>query len=447
VSQSDFTAEPGLFQQLFESSPDPAWIIAGARFIKCNQAAIRTLGHTNSSDLLNLHPAKLSPRLQPDGEESVIKADRMMAIAREQGFHRFEWIHTKADGSNFVAEVTLSVITVNDKQLTYCVWRDVAERQRSELARIASENQLRLFYELDLVGLTITSPTKGWIHVNKALCSMLEYSEAELRAMTWAQLTHPDDLAADVEQFDRLLAGEINGYQLEKRFVARSGRIVPTNLVVRCIRKTNGEVDLVAAMVEDISVRKQMEEQVHQLAFFDPLTKLANRRMLKDRLSKAMAASKRSARYGAVMVLDLDNFKPLNDRHGHLAGDLLLIDVARRMLSCVREADTVARLGGDEFVVMLGELDTDKAESASQAQQIAEKVRGTLSVPYRLTLKEEGGAGSVVEHRCSASIGVVLFVSHEISQEDILKWADAAMYRAKDEGRNAIRFYPATGQA
>ncbi len=123
----------------------------------------------------------------------------------------------------------------------------------------------------------------------------------------------------------------------------------------------------------EITERKQMQDQVRQLAFYDPLTMLANRHLLNDRLSQAMAASKRKAFYGALMFLDLDNFKPINDIHGHTAGDLLLIEVAQRLQKCVREMDTVARFGGDEFIIVLSELTTDETESYKQAQLIAEK--------------------------------------------------------------------------
>ena len=154
-----------------------------------------------------------------------------------------------------------------------------------------------------------------------------------------------------------------------------------------------------------------------------------------------MATSKRSASYGALMVLDLDNFKSLNDTHGHLAGDMLLIEAARRLTSCVREMDTVARFGGDEFVVMLSNLSSDKTESSSQAAIIAEKIRSSLSAPYRLTLRNEAKEETTVEHQCTASIGVVLFINSEVKQDDILKWADTAMYQAKEAGRNSVRFY------
>ena len=141
------------------------------------------------------------------------------------------------------------------------------------------------------------------------------------------------------------------------------------------------------------------------------------------------------------MFLDLDNFKPLNDTHGHVVGDLLLIETANRLKRCVREMDTVARFGGDEFVVMIGELYVDEAQSTSQAEIVAEKIRNALAESYLLKIQHEGEADSAVEHHCSASIGVTLFINHEASQEDILKWADNAMYQAKEAGRNSIRFH------
>ena len=192
------------------------------------------------------------------------------------------------------------------------------------------------------------------------------------------------------------------------------------------------------AMLDSLA---QQREAVRQLAFYDPLTGLPNRRMLDDRLNQAMATSKRSELFGALMFLDLDNFKPLNDTHGHGVGDLLLIEVAKRLTDCVREVDTVARIGGDEFVVMLSELDVDKAKSTEQAAGVAEKVRLSLAAPYRLTVTQPGESDTMVEHHCTASIGVVLFINHEASQIDLMKWADAAMYQAKDAGRNVVRFY------
>ena len=182
----------------------------------------------------------------------------------------------------------------------------------------------------------------------------------------------------------------------------------------------------------DITERKRAEEQIHQLAFYDELTRLPNRRLLIDRLQQALSASARNGQYGAVLFIDLDHFKILNDTKGHGMGDLLLIEVARRLKSCVRDGDTLSRLGGDEFVVVLETLGIHADEAAAQAEMIAEKIRGILSEPY--LLKD-------YPHHTTPSIGIVLFQGHRENLEDLLKYADAAMYQAKTSGRNAIRFY------
>lgn len=197
----------------------------------------------------------------------------------------------------------------------------------------------------------------------------------------------------------------------------------------------------------DITERKQMEEQVRQLAFYDALTNLPNRRLLSDRLRQAMAASKRNACYGALMFIDLDHFKALNDTHGHALGDLLLIEAADRLKNSVREVDTVARLGGDEFVVMLSDLHAEKTEATAQALLLAEKIRSQLAEPYRLPVSRDGQNETIVEHHCTASIGTVVFVNHEGSQDDILMWADMAMYEAKEAGRNLIRVFDPSSAA
>jgi diguanylate cyclase (GGDEF)-like protein len=202
--------------------------------------------------------------------------------------------------------------------------------------------------------------------------------------------------------------------------------------------------ELEAALRENEKITRALREsenQIRKLAFYDTLTELANRRLLTEHLGQAMAASKRSKRYGAVMFLDLDNFKPLNDTYGHDVGDLLLIEVGHRIAHCVRETDTVARFGGDEFVVMIGELDADQGQARSRVAVVAEKIRATLAEPYLLIRNQVESANATVEHHCTSSIGVVLFFGHEATQEDVLKWADIAMYQAKEAGRNRIKFF------
>jgi diguanylate cyclase (GGDEF)-like protein/PAS domain S-box-containing protein len=189
--------------------------------------------------------------------------------------------------------------------------------------------------------------------------------------------------------------------------------------------------------------RKHMEEKVRRLAFHDTLTGLPNRLLLNDRVEQAIAASKRNGRYAALLFLDLDNFKPLNDEYGHDAGDLLLKEVAHRLGKCVREVDTIARFGGDEFVVVLSELFADKAESTSQVLAIAEKIRFALALPYVLDIQADGKSKTTVSHHCTASIGAVLFSSLDSSAVDIVKSADLAMYQAKAAGRNRVQLFGA----
>jgi diguanylate cyclase (GGDEF)-like protein/PAS domain S-box-containing protein len=209
-------------------------------------------------------------------------------------------------------------------------------------------------------------------------------------------------------------------------------------------RDENGRVVRLAGLVQDITERKRTDDAIKQLAYHDALTHLPNRRLLNDRLQQAMASGSRSMNYGALMFLDLDNFKPLNDTHGHEAGDVLLIEAATRLKACVREMDTVARFGGDEFVVMISELATDKDESTAEAEAVAEKMRTVLSAPYRIAIKRDKEIDKTIEHRCTASIGVTLFIGNESSADDLLKWADGAMYEAKKAGRNLIRFSPSS---
>lgn len=192
------------------------------------------------------------------------------------------------------------------------------------------------------------------------------------------------------------------------------------------------------AHLRDFTERKQYEDTINQLAFYDPLTQLPNRRLLLDRLTQAGAQCRRSQKYGALIFIDLDNFKTLNDHYGHAAGDLLLQKVAERLLGCVRTEDTVARLGGDEFVALLTSLDEQPELAHERACRVADKILGVLSRPYELNLTEHPGSPPAI-HLCSASLGVSLFQGEE-SAADIMQRADRAMYRAKADGRGIVRY-------
>lgn len=218
----------------------------------------------------------------------------------------------------------------------------------------------------------------------------------------------------------------------------KNGEIYPEWITITAVLAEGGKTNNYVAIFSDITERKQAEQQIHQLAFYDPLTGLPNRRLLMDRLQQAFAASARSEQHGAVIFMDLDHFKTLNDTRGHDMGDLLLIEVAQRTQTCVREGDTVARLGGDEFVIVLESLSPHAHEAATQAELVAEKIRATLIHPFQL---------KHVVHYSTPSLGIALFLAHQENIDDLLKHADTAMYQAKTAGRNAIRFYDPAMQA
>ena len=226
-------------------------------------------------------------------------------------------------------------------------------------------------------------------------------------------------------------------FQVQHR--CKDGHLIWGEVLSKTDRNAQGEIIGYHGITREITERKRLEEQVRQLAFHDPLTHLANRRLMLEHVEQAMSASKRSHHHGALLFLDLDNFKSLNDTHGHSVGDLLLIEVAERLKACVREADTVARFGGDEFVVLVCELDTKQHEAVAQAATIAEKIRTRLADPYVLHAAPTAPA---IEHRCTASIGVAVFHGRDESQNSVIDRADAAMYQAKEDGRNRIRFAP-----
>ncbi|MBB1074765.1 diguanylate cyclase [Rhodoferax sp. 4810] len=233
-------------------------------------------------------------------------------------------------------------------------------------------------------------------------------------------------------QFARLIHENVLPSSINDN-LTRDGRVITCEWFNAWLPERPGEPPEVVSLANDISERQRLEQEIRQLAFFDPLTQLPNRRLLQDRLRHTFASLRRNGGHGALMFLDLDKFKPLNDTYGHDVGDLLLIEVAQRISKCVRSTDTVARFGGDEFVVLLIDLDDDLALALDQAHCVAHKILARLAETYHLTR----AAAEVVEHRCSASIGVALF-DDAADAEDVLRRADTAMYAAKEGGRNRV---------
>lgn len=335
-------------------------------------------------------------------------------------------------------------LQLHQEQLEEMIKQRTAELEIRSEALTESEEKFRLISTAAKDAIAIIGTGEQVIYWNPAAENIFGYEANEAIGENLHSLLIPeryhDSAHKGFERFQRYGVGNVIGKTFEITARRKSGEEFPVELSISSFKFRNSWHAL--GIIRDITERKQMEDQIRQLAFYDPLTNLPNRRLLSDRLSQTMTGSKRNGHYAALMMLDLDNFKPLNDVYGHPVGDLLLIEAAKRLKACVREADTVARFGGDEFVVLLDELDTDESQSTSQAGIVAEKIRAALSVPYQLTINsamEESAA--TIEHKCTASIGVIVFINHEASQYDILKWADDAMYRAKERGRNLIQFH------
>lgn len=314
-------------------------------------------------------------------------------------------------------------------------------QQESETMRQRMEDAIRIaaiaFESHE--GIMIVDPACIIMRVNKAFTRITGYTEEEAVGKTPHLLSsgyHNAEFYAAL--WDSLnTTGLWQGEIWNRR---KTGEVYPAWANITAVKREGGEVAYYVATYTDITSRKAAENEIKNMAFNDALTLLPNRRMLIERLNQIMAVSKRSGRYCALMFIDMDTFKPLNDQYGHEVGDLLLIEVANRLIGCVREMDAIARFGGDEFVVVLSDLDASKAASIMQAEIVAEKIRSILAEPYALAIRKDGQVIDSVVHQCTSSIGVHLFSGHETSVDDVLKFADLAMYQAKRGGGNSFCF-------
>ena len=286
-------------------------------------------------------------------------------------------------------------------------------------------------------GVMITDPQQAIVAVNPAFTRITGYSQEEVLGKTphvLASQKHSPDFYAAM-WLEIKTAGHWQGELWNQR---KDGEVYPEWINISAVRDKQGVLTQYVGIFSDITTHKNAEAQIHQLAYFDTLTKLPNRTLLTDRLQQACAAGVRTGQHGAILFLDLDHFKNINDTKGLEVGDQLLIEVSKRLGLCVRDGDTVARQGGDEFVVLLEGLSTKPTEAAQQAELVSEKIRDTINQPCRL------GEST---HYTTGSMGIVIFQAQQEKINDLLKYADAAMYQAKTAGRNAIRFYDPEMQA
>lgn len=331
-----------------------------------------------------------------------------------------------AKGKESICEIRLTSLPSSDSKLVRASLIDITSRRREEIdlsiAAAAFETQ---------EGMLVTDANSVILRVNHAFTKITGYLPDEVVGQT-PRLLKSD--RHDSKFFKKMwqvihATGKWQGELWNRR---KNGEIFPLWLNITAVKDKKGQVTNYVGSHVDITAPKAAEEKIQSLAYFDPLTKLPNRRLLQDRLSHAIASSNRSKNQAALLLIDLDHFKDINDSLGHHIGDLLLQQVAVRLKECVRKGDTVARLGGDEFVVLMEELDKASLDAASQAKATAAKILANLSHSYHLN--------ELTIHNTS-SIGIALLDYHVNDFERSFQQADIAMYQAKRAGRNTLRFF------
>ncbi|MBN0989302.1 diguanylate cyclase domain-containing protein [Amphritea pacifica] len=374
----------------------------------------------------------MTEQLPPSVDDLQAEIKRLNKIIQSLMNHAER--NTSIKGSEFTLFQTAIMLEDQVKGRTTELEAALKENEKMNRALRQSENNQRVLIENAPVSIHEIDMDGRIISINKAGLSMNGLTEeGAILGSPYLDHVSVSDRDRVAGLLEKAYAGETSHFEYDA--VIMSGKTFKSCFVP--ILNNQSSVTKIMGITEDITERKKAEQQIHHFAFNDALTQLPNRRLLHDRLRLAIAATLRSGMHGAVMFLDLDNFKPLNDTHGHEAGDLLLIEVAHRLTACLRSTDTVARIGGDEFVVLLSELHMDMSLSTEQALRVAEKIRASLARPYILKCDQEGRAVTM-EHHCTASIGLTLFGTNERCEEQILKAADKAMYRAKETGRNRV---------
>ncbi len=420
----DHTSTLAQFQYTLDHTLDGVFIFHAdtLRFIYANHGATQQVGYSKD-ELLQMTPLDIKLEFT----ESRFRALMQPLLDGKLMANTFETLHRHKDGHEVPVEVVLQYVCKEGQESRFIAFsRDISVRRRAEtelrIAAVAFESQESLM---------ITDADCVILRVNQAFIRSTGYTADEAVGKT-PRLLKSGRHNAD---FYRVMwetlrhTGTWQGEVWDRR---KNGEVYPKWLTISAVKGYDGAVTHYVGSHIDITERKAAEEAIKNLAFYDPLTGLPNRRLLMVRLKQALASSMRNGREGALLFIDLDNFKALNDTCGHDVGDLLLQQVALRLESCVRECDTVARLGGDEFVVMLEDLNELAQEAAAQTEVVGEKILATLNQPYQLATYE----------CCSTpSIGATLFNHHERAIEELMKQADIAMYQAKKAGRNTLRFF------
>ena len=412
-------------QALLRNASDGIHILDPAgRLLEASDSFCRMLGY-GREELIGAHASLWDARF------SAEELDRMVGEQFRHGGHgQFETRHRRKDGTEFAAEISGNRIELHGGPVLFNSSRDITRRKQAEESLRLSETRLRAVIDQSPMAIAFSREGRT-MEVNAAYLRMFGFDSVEaLRGRPITEQIAPQWRAEIEDRVRRRLAGFAVETNYETVGLRRDGSQFP--MFVSSTRlEFQGEPSIIAFLL-DVSEQKASEEEIRRLAFYDHLTELPNRRLLQDRLRQAVAATRRSQGHGALLYIDLDDFKSLNDTLGHSTGDALLQQIARRLSASVREGDTIARMGGDEFVVVLGGLSADPVEAAKQTEAVCSKILAALNPPFQL-------AGQ--EYHCSASIGATLFGEGPATDAELVKQADIAMYQAKKAGRNSVRFF------
>ena len=406
------------------------------RFLRTNQRYGEIVGYT-AEELEKLNVRAIT---HPDDlEEDAL--NRAQLRNGEVPEYRLEKRYIHKQGHVVWVDLTVSPMWITGAGADHhiAVVHDITSRKRMEETLRTNEHRLRGILQRLPMGVCLVQSDGRISFRNRQFVQICGYGEADAPdTNTWWARAYPDPVEREsVRQRWR---------DASARAAASDGVITGMEFTILCGDGQVRAVEVAGVQVEeghlvtmqDLSERKAAEEAINQLAYYDPLTRLPNRRLLMDRLQQALATSARHGSTGALLLLDLDNFKTLNETRGHDSGDNLLLQVAHRLRGCVHEDDTVARQGGDEFVVVLEDLGDDAQEAAARSEDVGQRILATLREPYVLN-----GA----THHSSLSMGVTLFSGMRETVDELLKRADLALYQAKDAGRDTLRFYDPQMQA
>lgn len=397
---------------------------ATRNIVDANEQASHYYGYTlNSLKTMNIE-ALFAPQ---KGSSQVT-----LALTRDPAKSWIGVRHQLSDGRIRDVEMSTGAIEIDGRALLLSIIIDVTERKQAEqqlrIAAAAFESQ---------EGILVTDANRVILKVNRAFTEITGYTATDAIGNTAGMLKSDRHDAGFYKNIAEALRSK-GTWQGEIWNRRKNGEVFPVWLTITAVTDAHGKVTHYVTTMTDITARKKTDEKINHLAFYDALTGLPNRRLLIDRLQHCIAAIERNERRGALLFIDLDNFKALNDTQGHDVGDMLLKQVASRLSTCIRDGDTVARFGGDEFVVMLQDLNNISAEAAAQTLAVSEKILHTLNKPYML---------GNMEYFNTPSIGATVFGDHLLSVDEVLKRADIAMYQAKSAGRNTLRFFDPEMQA